>query len=314
MQLHPLETPDSFEDFREKYPLLVNRLTLWAGFRGQTYGRGASGYVEDYINDMVISSNKSDIYVRTQNLERWDKLPQREKEVVARFFRFDLSILQTDENDDWYRAVVGADYTANVEPVIRTFSTGGKLDAAVTINSYGCHILNCLNMMIVDVDLDSNSDRAMVIQSEEMALHALRYVIDKTKTGWRIYQTAGGLRYIETTRTWDPTGREAKFLMQGLYADPLFVTLCRKQETFRARLTPKHWRSQILCGEGDVDAYFNEDPFSATDEAVCSLTASLGEAKIAPELRSLVSFHDQQTKAIPRYRRRGVTPVAYYLT
>ena len=60
--------------------------------------------------------------------------------------------------------------------------------------------------------------------------------------GIRLYETCNGLRGIVTSSRFDPTDSVALDLMTYLGADPLYVKLCRLQNTFRARLTPKHWR------------------------------------------------------------------------
>ena len=40
----------------------------------------------------------------------------------------------------------------------------------------------------------------------------------------------------------DPNAVSTIEMMEALGADPLYVRLCRAQECFRARLTPKPWR------------------------------------------------------------------------
>jgi len=49
---------------------------------------------------------------------------------------------------------------------------------------------------------------------------------------------------LATDPVFKPGSAEAEKLMTQLDADPPFVRLCRAQESFRARLTPKPWR----CG------------------------------------------------------------------
>ena len=54
----------------------------------------------------------------------------------------------------------------------------------------------------------------------------------------------GGLRVIVADRLMEPSSEEAGQLLERMGSDPLYVRLCRNQESFRARLTPKPWR----CG------------------------------------------------------------------
>ena len=63
-------------------------------------------------------------------------------------------------------------------------------------------------------------------------------------SSFRIYRTAAGFRVRATDPVFKPGSAEAEKLMTQLDADPAFVRLCRAQESFRARLTPKPWR----CG------------------------------------------------------------------
>lgn len=70
----------------------------------------------------------------------------------------------------------------------------------------------------------------------------------------RIYKTAGGYRGIVTHALFDPSDPEALRTMNEFGCDPLYIRLCRTQESFRARLTPKGYR----CGlwNGKLPSYF----------------------------------------------------------
>ena len=63
--------------------------------------------------------------------------------------------------------------------------------------------------------------------------------------GVRLYRTANGFRCLVTSGTWDPMAAETTRLLEELGSDPLYVTLCRGQECFRARLSPKPWRCEM---------------------------------------------------------------------
>jgi len=84
--------------------------------------------------------------------------------------------------------------------------------------------------------------------------------------------------------------------------------LCRSQQSFRARLTPKPWR----CGAGRAPARFPfetqaaEQAFRAWDAgyrerqrryATCALLGTLGHAEVHPEVRDIVALHDAETRA-----------------
>lgn len=157
-------------------------------------------------------------------------------------------------------------------------------------------------MLIIDVDLRSDSLKPVIITDEKYALAALQYASEITKTNWRVYRTAAGLRYFEVSRQFDPASQQTWQLQQLLYTDPLYVTLCRRQETFRARLTPKPWRSE-LCWKGS-NAEYLEDERNSDDEAeaVCELISIVGSDRKYPMFAKLIEYHDIITKATPKHR------------
>jgi len=72
----------------------------------------------------------------------------------------------------------------------------------------------------------------------------MSYASNKPEWGVRIYKTAAGYRGIVTHALFDPTDPETLRLMEQFACDPQYVRLCKRQESFRARITPKGWR----CG------------------------------------------------------------------
>lgn len=62
---------------------------------------------------------------------------------------------------------------------------------------------------------------------------------------FRLYQTKAGFRLLFTNKLFDPVGSEVESIFVGLGADRLYRLLTRKQECFRARLTPKPWRMNM---------------------------------------------------------------------
>ena len=93
--------------------------------------------------------------------------------------------------------------------------------------------------------------------------------------------------------------------LQQLGSDPLYTRLCKLQESFRARLTPKPWR----CDLGMPPASF---PFESPDaderfydwvrkynaksqsHATCHLVQEVGA--VHPAFADLVTYHDQESK------------------
>ncbi len=75
---------------------------------------------------------------------------------------------------------------------------------------------------------------------------ALRKIetIAATHPRWivRIYRTPNGYRVLAMHNTFDPTGPSAQEFMEAIGGDPLYALMCRNQNCFRARLSPKPWR------------------------------------------------------------------------
>jgi len=188
----------------------------------------------------------------------------------------------------------------------------GEPDAEIglTRNRMGCVVVNAARAMFVDVDLKPESVGfisrlfgAKPKDPEAEALGKLRaWVGSHPGSGARVYRTAGGLRYLFTHA---PTPPDAAALtcMTELGADPLYVTLCRTQECFRARLTPKPWRigvEMIPCdyprATPAIEAMFREwladYDAKAANFATCHLLEIVGNRDVAPELQSVIEGHD----------------------
>ena len=61
----------------------------------------------------------------------------------------------------------------------------------------------------------------------------------------RLYQTPAGMRVLVTHRTFDPNETAVQECFKALKADPVYARMCRKQQCFRARVSPKPWRMGI---------------------------------------------------------------------
>lgn len=197
--------------------------------------------------------------------------------------------------------------------------------AAITRNSYGCHILNTANFMFVDVDLPrptflenlryrlqkffGKSAAPPAQRHEAAAMMKLELVIkDNPHLGVRVYRTFAGLRYLFTHDLVDPKSDMAWQIMRTLEADPLYVKLCQAQESFRARLTPKPWRCGIAAPSDrwpwsgvEAEARFRqwEGKYlaSAQQFATCWFIGGYGNSNMHPVINAVVKIHDRRTKA-----------------
>ncbi len=203
-----------------------------------------------------------------------------------------------------------------------------KTYAAVSINSYGCKVLNTASAMFVDVDFPepvglssfielvkglfgskSPSAREVFEQNAIAKLHDL--ASSDPRFGVRIYRTFAGLRYLITHTHADPTSTTTSRIMALLGADPLYVKLCQRQECFRARLSPKPWRCGIrqpkkhfpwesAADEKKFRDWQNEYLEKSQNFASCHYLAQIGDATMDTKISRVVKFHDEETKAFSK--------------
>lgn len=187
-------------------------------------------------------------------------------------------------------------------------------DAVVTRNRYGAEILNCTSPVIVDVDHASPSlwQRWFGGRDDDEARVA-RVVANVTKLvergkcgiqGARVYRTPAGVRMILATNDIAPRSAEVERMMRALNADRLYAALCRRQNCYRARLTPKPHRIGVrsLRQGWPVDgadhearsAWVHEYRTAAEPYAACAFLTTIG---IAPHAEA-VDLHDRWSGAL----------------
>jgi hypothetical protein len=210
------------------------------------------------------------------------------------------------------------------EPVIQAFPDSGANPAAVvTRNAYGALVLNASSLMFVDVDCKTQppgrspggilaslfgKPAKPEASSAGPLVDGFRKVADRHALSARVYQTAAGYRLAITNLAFQARSSETEALLREFGCDPLYIRLCRQQESFRARLTPKPWR----CGYYQLKVRF---PFETPDDearcqrweasysakssayATCRYVTSVGPEIIAPEFGELIRYHDRETKS-----------------
>lgn len=300
-----INEPKSFAEFTLKHPWLTKKLINWArpeytsrpiGFSEQA--EMVEAYLHDFVFDRSLDRSEVD-----RRLSNWtSKLSDVERKTLGQFFNISFDLLSVDESHQLWYFDRGEDYIVLPEPVTECHRYKGELIGVTTTNSYGAQILNTDRMLIIDVDLSSDSIKPVIIADETYALKTLEYAAEITNTNWRVYRTARGLRYLEVSHPFDPTSEATSRIQRLVYADPLYVTLCRRQDTFRARLTPKPWRSG-LDGKGSHVEYYQDCLNSdGKGEAVCDFVSIVGKKSILPMFKKLVEYHDVVTKATPAIR------------
>ncbi len=216
------------------------------------------------------------------------------------------------------------------EPVLREFRVGGDSPSAViTRNSYGSLVMNARDMMFVDIDRDDAPAPAAAAQNlisgvlslfgkakpepapaseSSTVVTAIQRVVERHSLAVRVYKTAAGYRVLVVNSSFEAGSVRSEALLREFGSDALYVRLCKMQESFRARLTPKPWR----CGlptppvtfpfeKPEDEAAFREweTKYSAAAAlyATCRFVASYGSGGTQPGFEELIQYHDQETKA-----------------
>lgn len=205
------------------------------------------------------------------------------------------------------------------EEILRQIELHEGGSAVISRNAYGCLVLNTAKVMFVDIDvpvLEATStffSRLFNKQSPEAALDkALARVrswsASHPHTGCRVYRTRAGVRVLITNHYYDPGSSVADQIFADMGADPLYQKLCRNQQSFRARLTPKPWRVdfyplQEVWPWEDEEAKLRylawQEKYTANskDKATCKLIEVTGNTKPISQIIPLIELHDNLTQA-----------------
>ncbi len=195
-------------------------------------------------------------------------------------------------------------------------NVAGSEVGIVTRNAYGALVLNAVNAMFIDIDFaDKNTSgggfswglgKRAPSHEEQHVERITSWANSHLDVGLRVYRTAGGLRVLITDQTFDPTRSDVLDILRAFESDPLYVRLCKAQECFRARLTPKPWR----CNSRVPPARFPWDTFAAEihyrsweknyeqasrSYAVCKFIKELGPRDVHPDVAPILTLHDQLT-------------------
>lgn len=200
----------------------------------------------------------------------------------------------------------------------------GNRIAVVTRNSYGALVLNAERVLFVDIDfppvavgeaakhffarLFGRAKPSPEAQREaETRARVEQFMAQRSHWGFRLYRTLAGLRGIVTHDVFDPKSAAALDILQQLHSDPLYIRLCKAQECFRARLTPKPWRCRHCANttpypieDAAATAGFErwEAEYAARQReyATCRFLGTLGNGAVHPEVERVVELHDFVTK------------------
>lgn len=192
-------------------------------------------------------------------------------------------------------------------------NASGNEIGVITRNLYGALVLNAANAMFIDIDFPGKGSGGGIGKlfgsktpsQDQVYLQTIeQWAQSHRDWGIRVYRTFGGLRCLITNELFDPTQETSLALMRELQSDPLYVMLCRQQESFRARLTPKPWR----CGANQPPSRYPWDSVSqehryreweqayqrtAARYTTCRLVKEIGDAAPHPDIAPILSVHDE---------------------
>lgn len=119
----------------------------------------------------------------------------------------------------------------------------------ITRNRYGALVLNTDEIMFIDVDHPKITFSRLFFEmfgskfnAKALMLKDIYKELKRAKhqdKAFRIYETFKGYRIIVCGSKFDPNSKESNRMMLDFNADYLYRILCKKQECYRARLTPK---------------------------------------------------------------------------
>lgn len=201
-----------------------------------------------------------------------------------------------------------------VEPLA---DTGGREAAIITRNSYGTLVLNTARIMFIDIDFEKKDKSGLLAgrlrllggkPSPSPEAQQLGRIEDwaRQHPQWsiRVYRTYGGLRGLITNELFEPTDPASIEVLESLNSDPLYVRLCKAQECFRARLTPKPWRCRVAAppsrypwptstAEVAQRQWERNYEYAANRYTTCQLVKELGPQTMHAEIARVVAIHDQ---------------------
>lgn len=208
------------------------------------------------------------------------------------------------------------------EQIIQTVDGEGQTaQAVITRNRYGALVLNTARLLFLDIDLPPRTLishlrhllRGKRVDSATTLLGKLRNTLGEARptTTFRLYRTAAGFRAIAIDREFEPGNHATETLMQLTGTDSAYVQLCRAQQSFRARLTPKPWRCGCPLPPGEhpretpelerqFAAWLGAYEAASSRFATCHYLETIGSGSSSPHAADLVQIHDRLTRCHER--------------
>lgn len=203
----------------------------------------------------------------------------------------------------------GSDYEGDIREEPLNYLDSRNI---ITRNRYGAEVLNTTSCMFIDIDepilrIWQIFKRLRTRGQKKKAI--LKFLDSRLKKadlkgyGIRIYETHSGIRVILDGEAMDPRSKDTRKLLKSFNADSLYVTLCGKQNCYRARLTPKPHRIKMstirlrypyeVSDLELIKTWTIEYEKKSRNYASCRLINVLGSATTS----LTVQYHDERTRA-----------------
>jgi hypothetical protein len=264
------------------------------------------------FSDRVITDQKKHVWEIRQwggSNDNAEDAEQNAKSAVGRLAERLLS------RGDFFARMGRDDYSYGLHSMPEELVEMVAGESGITRNRQGCLVLNTDSLMFIDVDFPrltfgqrigklfgrkppAPQDAPLAKLKEWLARHR--------DVGVRVYRTKAGLRYMftDSPRTTDAT---ALAWLDELESDRLYRRLCKAQQCFRARLTPKPYRLKIgsvpnrfprknAIEQATFDKWCGEYDRQSNGYAVCSLIEHVGNKQTHPDLELLVARHDEMCR------------------
>jgi hypothetical protein len=207
---------------------------------------------------------------------------------------------------------------------------GGEPAAVITRNSYGALVLNASQILFADLDGDASGPQTTE-QPQQGGLWGMLFGAPKQpprpaghlqvarveafakanpSLGIRLYRTCAGFRAVILNETFDPLGAQSERILRDLAADPLYVRLCRSQQCFRARLTPKPWRCGLSAPRetypyadmhvtARMQRWIAQYTQRSAGYTTCQIVGNYGPGQQHPEVARVLAVHDRYAVGRP---------------
>ena len=220
------------------------------------------------------------------------------------------------------------------EEIVEEFDDAdGQTIAIISRNSYGCLVLNTPNVFFADVDLPDSPvapSLAPLVKGlfslfKGSKLGELAGTLEDSLTGSpegsdlaktletivqsdaslrvRLYRTLKGFRVLIVSKLIPANSANSVDLLKKMKADKLYASLCKTQDCYRARLSPKPWRCDFHqptvkfpyssnAKQKQMEAWITSYESAASQFSTCHFVGEFGSASGNPVAMKIAELHD----------------------